>query len=287
MGGQSWHGREFSRRIVNPAFSLAGAASVVAEAARSTRIWLDGFDAQVTCAATAQTLTLDWFNGLAATVIDTYPLAISATTRVTREQVAVPTAGWPPKGVDSGTEDAAVTYAATTLTDTRKNWEVNRWRGHLVTADGKLGVVSSNTATVLTVPSWNGGTPAANSAYEIAPPYREAKDGGVATGSTATTLTDTTKAWTVNAYAGRMVYAKLHGQLLSRGFILSNTATALTIVAWEGGTPAATASYVIDDPTWSLRATVTNTTNAPTAAQITAWCRRGALALGGGLHTAL
>lgn len=69
---------------------------------------------------------------------------------------------------------------------------------------------------------------------------------GTATGVTATTLTDTGKVWTVNAYAGWRV--TMGGYF---GTVISNTATVLTIGGWQnstGGvaTPAA-GTYTINN----------------------------------------
>ena len=54
---------------------------------------------------------------------------------------------------------------------------------------------------------------------------------GTATGVTATTLTDTGKVWTVNAYAGWRV--TMGGYF---GTVISNTATVLTIDGWQNST---------------------------------------------------
>ncbi len=67
-----------------------------------------------------------------------------------------------------GTTNEAVTYGATSMTDTRLDEEPNRWVGATITADGKTGVVTENTATVFTVESWEDGTPTTESAYSIA-----------------------------------------------------------------------------------------------------------------------
>ena len=65
----------------------------------------------------------------------------------------------------------------------------------------------------------------------------------------ATTVTDTGKAWTVNAWAGSIVVS---GAVY--GVVLSNTATVLTVDKWyapatpggaAGTTPAANATYII------------------------------------------
>lgn len=76
----------------------------------------------------------------------------------------------------SGTAGNAPT--ATTLTDTTKAWTTNQWAGHTVTTGGVIGVVLSNTATVLTIDRWAtpgslgggaAGTPAGGATYVVTP----------------------------------------------------------------------------------------------------------------------
>lgn len=61
----------------------------------------------------------------------------------------------------------ATTFTATTATDPGAAWTVNQWAGKVVTAGASTGTVVSNTATVLTVGAWTGGTPAAATAFTI------------------------------------------------------------------------------------------------------------------------
>lgn len=73
--------------------------------------------------------------------------------------------------VDSGT---ATSGGASTLTDASKSWAVNRWNGYTVaivsgTGTGQTRVVSSNTATALTVSSAWTTVPDSTSAYVIVP----------------------------------------------------------------------------------------------------------------------
>ena len=73
-------------------------------------------------------------------------------------------------------------------------------------------------------------------------------DTGTSTGVTATTLTDSGKAWTTNAFAGHMVWS---GSVY--GVVLSNTGTVLTVDRWyvpatpggSAGTTPSTGVYVI------------------------------------------
>jgi len=69
---------------------------------------------------------------------------------------------------------------------------------------------------------------------------------GTATAGTTTTLTDTTKAWTVNGYQNRVVRITSGTGVGQVRNIASNTATALTVsTAWTT-TPDATSAYVIE-----------------------------------------
>jgi ferric-dicitrate binding protein FerR (iron transport regulator) len=72
-------------------------------------------------------------------------------------------------------------------------------------------------------------------------------DNGTATGGSTTTLADTSKAWTVNAQAGRAVTILSGTGAGQVGHIASNTATVLTIgTAWTTA-PDATSVYRISD----------------------------------------
>lgn len=73
-------------------------------------------------------------------------------------------------------------------------------------------------------------------------------DSGTATGAqTSTTLKDTTKAWTVNAFIGYFV--KLTGGTGSGEWreIISNTADTLTVAAWDTTPVAASTTYQITE----------------------------------------
>lgn len=78
---------------------------------------------------------------------------------------------------------------------------------------------------------------------------------GTNTSTTATTLADTGKAWTVNAFAGFVVYCS---GTPAFGIVLSNTATVLTIGQWNtpstnalATTPTSgSATYIITPTMW-------------------------------------
>ena len=67
---------------------------------------------------------------------------------------------------------------------------------------------------------------------------------GVATGSAATTLTDSGAAWITDQFDGCVVEASgTSGP--TQGQVISNTSTALTLDAWSNGTPSTTSAYTI------------------------------------------
>ncbi len=107
-------------------------------------------------------------------------------------------------------------------------WSTNQWAGYWVfiysgAAAGQIRQIASNTGTTLT---WSsaGTAPDATSRYLIS-----GFDAGIATSGAASTITDSTKAWTTNQWTNFVVRI-LHGT--GRGqtrIIASNTATALTV----------------------------------------------------------
>ena len=77
------------------------------------------------------------------------------------------------------------------------------------------------------------------------------KETGTATSGASTTITDTSKSWTTNAYAGRFVYIHTGTGIGQIRYINSNTSTALTVdFAWTtnpDSTSQYTISYNLDD----------------------------------------
>ena len=77
-----------------------------------------------------------------------------------------------------------------------------------------------------------------------------ASESGTSTSIAATTLTDTAKTWTVNAYAGMYVQIGAGTTFGHQyAYIVSNTATVLTVTGWINrtgkGTPTGTPTYKI------------------------------------------
>ena len=131
----------------------------------------------------------------------------------------------------------ATSGTLTTLVDTTKNWRNNQYQACRVrvvsgTGEGNDVVITSNTATTLTVASWNVATPDATSKYEIMDSY-----GIVTTGAGTTTVTDANKNFPVNYLAGKRIRyiagtaSSSAGTSVVEQSITSNTATVITIPA--------------------------------------------------------
>jgi hypothetical protein len=129
-------------------------------------------------------------------------------------------------GVSDANVGATVTYGANTITDSARNnanaWVVGNTAQYaglpIVTATGKLGIIASAAAGVLTLAAnWIGGTPAAGEAYVINPNsgHRSRQITSVAAGARTT--------------------AK----------ILYHIGTVATFTAWSNGTPANGTPYTI------------------------------------------
>jgi hypothetical protein len=126
---------------------------------------------------------------------------------------------------------------ATTLVDTTKNWRINQYQNCRVrivsgTGEGNDVVITSNTATTLTVASWNVATPDATSKYEIMDSY-----GIVTTGAGTTTVTDANKNFPTNYLAGKRIRyiagtaSSSAGTVTVEVSVTSNTATVITVPA--------------------------------------------------------
>jgi hypothetical protein len=126
---------------------------------------------------------------------------------------------------------------ATTLVDTTKNWRINQYQNCRVrivsgTGEGNDVVITSNTATTLTVASWNVATPDATSKYEIMDSY-----GIVTTGGGTTTVTDANKNFPTNYLAGKRIRyiagtaSSSAGTATVEVSVTSNTATVITVPA--------------------------------------------------------
>lgn len=100
------------------------------------------------------------------------------------------------------------------------------------------------------------GDPSKGNIYQMFQGYADIfGDNGTATGGSATSLADTTKAWTVNALVDARVKIVAGPGAGSIGIVTANTATGLTVGSWSGGSPAATSVYTIGyyDSYWTTK----------------------------------
>ena len=129
----------------------------------------------------------------------------------------------------------ATSGSSTTLVDTTKNWKINQYQACRVrvvsgTGEGNDVVISSNTATTITVASWNVAAPAATSKYEIMDSY-----GFVTTGAQTSAVTDANKNFPVNYLAGKRIRyiagtaSSSAGTATVEVSVTSNTATVILV----------------------------------------------------------
>ena len=114
----------------------------------------------------------------------------------------------------------------------------------------------------IAAPTWTANTSTAIFAYDsddtaaivwkagayssAAPKKRDLYNTGTSTAAAATTLTQATYTWIVNAFGGLWVTAGTAPNL-TRAKITTNTATVLTHTGWSNGTPPAASAYTISN----------------------------------------
>jgi hypothetical protein len=131
--------------------------------------------------------------------------------------------------------------STTTLVDSTKNWIPGSWTGYRVriiagTGLGNEIAITANTSNTLTYATQTF-TPDTTTRYKIMDSF------GIATAGSTSTITDTTKNWKVNQWAGKRL--KLTGGTYQSAelAILSNTATVITFGVTN--TTDATTQYTI------------------------------------------
>ena len=150
------------------------------------------------------------------------------------------------KVVDKKGYSRATGGTATTLVDSTKNWYSNQWNGYKVRIVAGTGVgsevaITGNDATTLTLTA-PGFVPDATTKYILMDTF------GILTGATNVTnavLTDTTKNWTVNQWAGKRIRLVAGAGAPQEATITSNTSNALTIAGVFTTTPDTTTVYTI------------------------------------------
>ena len=124
----------------------------------------------------------------------------------------------------------ATSGTSTTLVDSSKSWIPNQWTSCRVrivcgTGTGNESVITSNSATALTVGSWVVATPDATSKYEILDSF------GVVTSAGTTTLTDANKNWQSNSLIGKRIRIVAGLGTGSETSISLHTGTVITLAA--------------------------------------------------------
>lgn len=168
---------------------------------------------------------------------------------------------------DRGAPTATAAAGTATLTDTTKSWTTNQWAGYYVriftgTGEGTLRLISSNTATVLTVSAnWGGSGINTSSLYLIV-----GYDAGTATGATSETATASGDA---SSIAGNIltVGGSITGTFIP-GMVLSGT--GVSVPQFFNGTNTSTGAVI----------TVASTANVNVGQVMTMITGTGTLAAG-------
>jgi hypothetical protein len=134
-----------------------------------------------------------------------------------------------------------VTFNATSITDTTKNWANDQWKGAIVSAvsptnGAETRSVQGNNANTLTLSKpwtggavWPGGVPASGSTYVVnlyAPSLSATGSGSSVAYTSSTTITDSSKHWGVNEWKGATVSVGAGAQIRT---VQSNSAQTLTL----------------------------------------------------------
>lgn len=122
--------------------------------------------------------------------------------------------------------------STTTLVDSTKAWIPNQWVGYTFRIEAGTGygariTITSNSATTLTFTTQSF-SPDTTTKYEIADSWGLVTTGGAAN---ALNVTDTTKNWAVNQWAGKRIRYTAGTNVSTEGAVVSHTATAITTAA--------------------------------------------------------
>jgi len=213
----------------------------------STQNWVDsehiGRLVVLQVAGTAPTTQIRRIIGNTATTltVTTITAGVNGTSRyaICEPQLLGKAVQFPADG--KGGAGYATGGSTTTLTDSTKSWTPNQWAGARFRILSGTGInnevaIVSNTETTLAY-AVQTFTPDATTKYLVMDTF------GIATAGSTTTLTDTTKKWIVNQWAGRKLKI-IGGTGQSQELIItSNTATALTFATATA--PDTTSYYCI------------------------------------------
>lgn len=152
---------------------------------------------------------------------------------------------------DSGTATGAGP-SNNTLADTSKSWTTNEFLGDQIVLTGGTGAGQERTITyhdnqVVTVDTNWGTNPDSTTTYVIAKRLKslDYPEWGTATAGAANTITDSSKSWTTNMWAGYKVRIVGGTGISQELTISSNTYTALTVSSNWTVNPASGSKYAI------------------------------------------
>ena len=136
--------------------------------------------------------------------------------------------------------------STTTLVDSTKAWVPNQWVGYKVRIIAGTGLgaeiaITTNSATTLTYATQSF-TPDTTTSYIIMDTFGLAT---AATNTTNATITDTTKNWTINMWAGKRLKITSGAGTGQEITILSNTATVITLSSVFTVAPSTDSTYQI------------------------------------------
>lgn len=235
--------------------ALTATATAVATATQSTTTIVDatknwatnehvGRLVQVTVAGTSPTTQVRRITANTATTLTLQSAITAAVNGTSRYVIQCPIAfgkdiQW--KQTEKTNTGVPTGGSTTTLIDSTKNWFSNQWAGYKIRIVAGTGVgneitITSNTSTTITYPTQTF-TPDATTRYNIL------DTSGLATAGSTTTLTDSTKNWTVNMWAGKRLKITSGTGFTQELTIVSNTSNALTFATATA--PSTDSTYTI------------------------------------------
>lgn len=136
--------------------------------------------------------------------------------------------------VDTGATGTATAVGTTTMTDSGASWTTNLWAGKYVTVGSVIGVVISNTGTVLTIDQWStpgsSDTAASNPStgvYHILPGNAPARFLAIST-ATSAAAGDTTLASEITTSGGGLVAKRMTSYAHTTGAASASLSTTWT-----------------------------------------------------------
>jgi hypothetical protein len=227
------------------------ASGVVIPIAESNGITRSGATATVTCA---------WPHGLKTGKSVTIAGAVQADYNITAAVTVTSATVFTYTVANSPATPATVTtgFSATVVVDGSKNWTINEHAGRLfyLPTQSTFQKITSNTAKTLTLSkAITQPTAAASGKYLIMDPKAfggndtgtlNTSGYGVPSAGSTTVLTDSSKAWTVNKFAGKTFRIIAGTGINQQTVVNSNTATALSYTAITTA-PAADSMYAVFD----------------------------------------